>query len=416
MAAVITHPSATSTAAHRSFGIWFPIGIYLLFRGYVAVALSILSTHQTALQPGGNPVMVEPMPANPGYWGVITNWDGQWYEYIATRGYATPVAGWTDPYLTGHSWAFPPGFPMVTKAVMLLGLSFPVAATVVNLICGSVAMVLLFKLLEDRKGRFFAGAGVIVFNCFVSAPLLQAAYSEAMALMLLLLAFLLLSKQHYWWAILPIVALAFVRIVTPAFGLVVLVHLIDRWRRRKEDRLGWGEGIALVVLGLISVAGVFFWARVSQFFSGGTPVPATQATSSSGTANDAASRVADTAYGLWFTAGYKVLGWWFPVLVAALLIAAIVVAHLPMMKPWGRDIGTWFWAYPLFLAVVTGNHLGIVRYLLLGFPLLLPVIGFLGWGKRFVIIKVAIVVVLGLVTQWIYMANLMVVFPGSWMP
>lgn len=420
MAVAKTPPATASNLAHRSFGLWFPIGVYLLFRGYAAVALGILSTRQTALFPGGNPVMVEPMPAHPGYWGVITNWDAQWYEYIATRGYATPVAGWTDPYLTGHSWAFPPAFPLVVKAVMMLGMSFPVAATVVNLVFGAVAMVLLFKLLEDRKGRFYAGAGVIVFNCFLSAPLLQMAYSEAMALMLLLLAFWLLSKRQYWWAIIPIVVLAFVRIVTPPFGLVVLVALIDRWRRRKEDRLGWGEGISLVVLGLMSVAGVFLWGRVSQFFStasgtgnGPAAVPVGDAALH---ANDAASRVAQTHYFMWFTESYKVFGWWFPTLVAVLLAAAVVVAYLPMMKPWGREICTWFWAYPVFLAVATGNHAGILRYLLLGFPLLLPVIGIFGWGKRFVVVKVGILVVLGLVAQWLYMAIFLVVYPGSLMP
>ncbi|WOP18165.1 hypothetical protein [Raineyella sp. LH-20] len=400
-------PGTTTLQRTRSrtrwFGIWFPVTVFLLFRLYAAVAISYLSGRQVAMPASTRDTfMYGPLPAHPGYWSVITNWDGQWYRYIASDGYGGVSPSGNSPYEIYHTWAFPPGFPLITRLVMQTGLSFPVAATVVNVICGAAAMILLFRLLADRKGSFYAGAGIVLFNSFLTAPLLQAAYSEAMGLLLLVTAFLFLSKRRYLWATVAIVALSLVRIITPPFGLVALVHLIARWRHRTEDPFGWGERISLTVLGLVSVAGAMTWSLTSGLISS---VP-----------TGGSSRVEDTSIGAWFIGTYKIFGWWFPALIVVALVAAVVISMLPMMRGWGLDIRTWFWGYPLFLALVTGPNFGLLRYLLLCFPLLFPVIGFLGWGKRFVVVKVSVVVLLGLVLQWWWIGHLLVIYPGSMMP
>ncbi|MEA5155536.1 hypothetical protein [Raineyella sp.] len=397
---------ATSTKNVRTprwFAIGLPITVFLLFRVYAWAAISYLSHRQVAMPASTRDTfMFGPMPADPGYWGIITNWDGQWYRYIATEGYGGVSPSGNSLYEIYHTWAFPPGFPLTTRLLMHTGLTFPVAATVVNLVCGMAAMVLLFRLLADRKGPFYATAGIVLFNSFLTAPLLQVAYSEAMGLLALVLAFLLLSKRKYVWASVAIVGLSLVRIITPPFGLVALVHLIDRWRRRHQDPFGRGERAALVLLGLVSVGGALTWSLVSQMFSS--------------TPTGGSSRVEDTSIGSWFTGTYAIFGWWFPALIVLLLVAAIVISFLPMMRGWGLDIRTWFWGYPLFLALVTGPNFGLLRYLLMCFPLLFPVIGFLGWGKRFVVIKVAVVTALGLALQWWWIGHLLVIYPGSLMP
>src|SRR5665647_1080926 len=122
---------------------------------------------------------------SPGYLGLITNWDGQWFERIATNGYHLPAVG--DQHGKDALWAFAflPVFPTLVGAMMTVtGLSFGVCVTIVNLIAGGAAMVVMFVLVERTAGRFAAGVAVLFVNSFVAAPLFQAAYSESIALLL----------------------------------------------------------------------------------------------------------------------------------------------------------------------------------------------------------------------------------------
>src|SRR5580700_5022263 len=58
--------------------------------------------------------------------GWVTNWDGQWYEKIATAGYSyVPGSGFS-------SIAFFPLYPITTRLVMLGGIPFEIAATIVS--------------------------------------------------------------------------------------------------------------------------------------------------------------------------------------------------------------------------------------------------------------------------------------------
>ncbi len=396
-------PSGAVATLRRTFDIWGPIAIFLLFQAVAAIFISILSGRQVAM-PGttAHTYMYNPLPADPGYFGIITNWDGQWYQHIATEGYGGVSPHGNSAREINHTWAFPPGFPFVTSLVMKLGLSFPVAALLVNLVCGSASMVLLYRLLKQKQGTFFAVAGLVLVNSFVTAPLFQAAYSESMALLLLVTCFLLLVNRRYAWAIVAVVALSLVRVITPPFGLVVLVHLIVRWRNRKEDPFSLRDQVLVVVLGLVSAAGAVTWSLLSRVISS--------------TPQAASTRVSDTRIGTWFTETYAWHGWWFPTLIVVLLVGAFVVAQLPMMRGWGPEINTWLWAYPLFLAFVTGPNYGLLRYLLLCFPLLFPVITFLGRGKRFVVVKVGVTAAVGVALQWWWVGHMLVIYPGSFMP
>jgi len=182
--------------------IWLPLTIFVLTRLYGVLIIAIAARHQVALPSPDHPGVYQftAHPDSPGYLALITNWDGQWYERIATDGYLLPSPDDPDPRETLWTFAFLPVFPLAVGAMMALtGLSFGVSATVVNLVAGGAAMVVMFALVERTAGRFAAFVAVLISCCFVAAPLFQAAYSESLSLLLVCTVLLLLAKRRYGW-------------------------------------------------------------------------------------------------------------------------------------------------------------------------------------------------------------------------
>ena len=337
------------------FGLAFPLGVYLLTRLYGFVLLSWFARRQRVVTlPQYRYYMYSPQPAHPGYLGIITNWDGQWYESLARSGY--PALGHGMPATTYalQAWAFPPVYPFLVRAVMWTGLSFPGAASVVDGMCGALAMVLMFVLLERQLGRLAAMTGVTLTCCFITAPLLQTAYSESLALLLLVVAFLCLTERKYWLGSAVIVVLGFTRIITVPFGIVVALHALARGRRRDSDPMSRRELAALATLELASMAGAVSWSLIARIQ---TPV----STAASG-------RVSGAFAHNWFVKSYEVLGWRGTAVVVVIVALLGILATRRSVRDWGLELRTWLWSYPLYLLAVTPMSTGVLRYLLLCFP------------------------------------------------
>jgi hypothetical protein len=349
--------------------IWLPLVIFALTRLYGFVVISLTSPQQVALPSPDHPGIYQftAHPASPGYLGLITNWDGQWYERIATLGYRLPGVG--DPGAADalHTFAFLPVFPTVVGALMTLtGLSFAVCATVVNLAAGGAAMVVMFALVERTAGRFAAGTAVLFTCCFVAAPLLQAAYSESLSLLLVCTILLLVAQRRYSWAVLAVLLLSLTRLVTPPLAVVVIVHALARYRGRARDPIRAGEAVWLAVLAVVSAASVSFWSTITSAITSGAATGASR--------GNVSQAVGAARFG-WFTNSYEHIGW---IGVAGLALLAVLFAALalsPFTRTWGLEVRTWFAIYPIFLLFTAGVHTGILRYLLLGFPLALLMVG-----------------------------------------
>src|SRR5665648_769237 len=122
--------------------IWLPLAIFAVTRLYGFVVIALAARGQVALPSPEHPGIYQftAHPDSPGYLGLITNWDGQWYERIATLGYHLPAAGSPDAKDALWTFAFLPVFPAVVGAMMALtGLGFAVCVTVVNLVAGGAA-------------------------------------------------------------------------------------------------------------------------------------------------------------------------------------------------------------------------------------------------------------------------------------
>ena len=348
------------------FQWWFPISLFLGVRMLNAITIAFASRNQIPVDRANDMGMYvhTDKPANPGYWGVITNWDGQWYESIATEGYGAPQPGATDGEDALWTWAFPPLFPLLARCVMLLtGLPFAQAATILNLLFGALGMVLLYKLLNRAGGVFLAVSGIALINCFISAPLIQAAYSESVAFMLLMGVFLKLQARSYLTAGFLICLLAFTRLITAPLALIGLVHLMWLLRGRGTNRIPARQvaGIAFVVF--VSLVGTFMW-------------PMTAGALASGSTGASARLQAQSSFHLgWFSDAYHYFGPSGTIAVALLLLFLLLLACSPRTQHWGLELRTWLAAYPSFLMLVTGISGGIFRYLLLCPPIALIAAG-----------------------------------------
>lgn len=344
--------------------VWLPLAIFAATRAFDFVVLVVAAKSQPALSLNFGQYLQSPMPASPGYLGVITNWDGQWYKSIAVDGYQMPAGDGSDPNRS-WAWAFLPLFPMLVRAFMwLTGMGFAGAATVVNLTAGAAAMLVMYKLLEKPGGRFLAASGVALSCTFITAPILQAAYSEALALLMVCCALLMIRSHRYGWAFVAIVLLSLTRLITPALTIVVVVHVWNRLKRRSQDPFSAAESIWLFVLGLVSIGGVWLWSTfVNLRFGPGTD------------ASTRAQNLANHSNLGWFSGLQSLWGWPGTAFLVIVSISLVYFsASASVTGNWGLEVRTWLCTYPIFILAVTPVTAGVVRYLLLAFPLPLLVV------------------------------------------
>lgn len=387
---------------------WVPLVIFAASRIVDGVFLALAAQDQVALvKTRPDYYVYQPTPAAPGYLGIVSNWDAQWYRRIATDGYQIPTGTESpaDAHNTLWTWAFPPAYPLLVRVVMLLtSLSFPVAATVVSCAAGAGAMVLMYRLVVRRGGRFLAAVTALFSSFFVSAPLLQIGYSEALALFFLMAALNFVVDRHYLWSSAALLALSMTRLVSLPFLLVVLVHGYLRyrsegpfWRTRRT------EAAALALLGVVSVLGLLVWMLLASLFIG----------VGAGMERSAGQR---SLYLGWFEDAFHLFGWVGVALLGCfvLLLAASMLA--PGAKVWAPELRAWSVAYPAFLLAMTPMLPAVMRYLLLSPTLPVLLAGTPRRPTRRTIVWVSVVLLLLLMCQRWYAANIIVVFTDSARP
>jgi hypothetical protein len=396
--------------------IWLPLAIFALTRLYGVAIIVLAARGQVALPSPNHPGIYQfaADPDSPGYLGLITNWDGQWYERIATLGYHLPAAGSPDAKDALWTFAFLPVFPAVVGAMMALtGLGFAVCATVVNLVAGGAAMVVMFALVERSAGRFAAGTAVLFTCCFVAAPLFQAAYSESIALLLVCTVLLLVARRRYTWALAAVVLLSLTRLVTPPLAIVVIVHALQRYRGRDQDPIRRGEAVAMSVLTVVCAASVSLWSTITSVITSGVKITGANRA-------NVPNAVVVGRFG-WFTNAYEHIGWIGVFGLALLVVLFVVMAASRVTRTWGVEVRTWFATYPIFLLFVAGVHAGMFRYLLLAFPLALLMVASPRPGaiprRRAALVVTVSVISLALQAPWVSHALVITKLAGKpWLP
>jgi hypothetical protein len=334
--------------------------VYLLSRVVATGVIELVAL--TAQNPAGVGEL------HPTYGDLAVVWDGQWYEQIATQGYPDGLPLTDTGRVDYNSWAFFPLFPAVVRLVMLTGLPFVVAATAVNLLAAGGAVLVLRRLFAHRgpgtptaPGRLTLLA-VAVWAVLPPAVVLQVAYTEALASLLLAASLLLVVRRRYLSAVPLVLLLGLTRAVAAPLLLVVAWHAWQRWRRRGHDPLSRSDVVRIGALGAATAASSVLWPVVVGLATG-VPDAFLQTQAVWG------QRPEQGLFLPWISWAWNGLG-----LVGVLLLLAVVAAFVAaVLGRHGRwlsvELRVWAIAYPVYLLAVVRPITSMWRFLLLDFPL-----------------------------------------------
>lgn len=127
-------------------------------------------------------------------WQLFSHWDGAWYRRIATLGYEfANDQQW-------HSVAFFPLFPLIIRGVMLLGLRFEVAGTLVNNLAFLGALLLVYHWAQKRHGISAARWATAVLAWCPFSLYGTVIYTEGLFLLLTTAALRAFDNRQHAWA------------------------------------------------------------------------------------------------------------------------------------------------------------------------------------------------------------------------
>lgn len=380
-----------------------PLAIFAATR-VIDVFVIAHAAHAQVPMDGSHGIHVEAVkPAHPGYWAALSNWDGQWYETIARHGYprSLPAAG----PVPQTAWAFYPLYPAIVRGVMMLTpFGFAQAASSVSLVFAGLAMLLLYRMVERRGGAFAAAITVLGLCVFPSAPILQAAYTEGLALFCIVLLLRCLSRREYGGTLGVLVLLALTRPIVVAAAPVIAWHGLVHWRgstRRQRWQIGGLAGA--------SVALMLLWPAVAALVTGRTD----------------AYTATQRAWGNQLSLRSSYLGWFLGgpdhaaaiTALLALLVLGLTVA-VPAARAWPLELRLWAVAYGVYLALTLRPTSSIERYLLLAaVPWLpLPALAPPGAGRWVRGFALGVVAAVGIRMQVGWVGHYLIPTAGSLLP
>ncbi|QDW63927.1 hypothetical protein [Oerskovia sp. KBS0722] len=391
------------------------LAVYLAARVVTAVILLVVSRWQEAN------LWTDAAPSYSAWTGRM--WDASWYQQIAEGGYPAELPVGTDGAVQQNVWAFYPLFPFLVRAVQqVTGLGWDVVAPTISLLCGAGAMLVIHRLVERAGHRAVARrpglplATVALVSVFPSSVVLQVAYTEALALLLVASALYLLWARRYEWAALVIVLLGFTRAVALPLALVVAWHAVVRyqeWRQarpavsaaaqgdppegpQRSGRPGvtsprgpvqgtvptgevpagaaalagvrdpisfpWRDAARIVVLLVVAVLSGLLWQLVCGIVTGRSDAYFLTQGAWRGTGPV-------VPFMPWLDVSHALFGGAGPWVLAAVLAGVAALGLSPVARRLGPELQAWPLAYLGYLVAVIEPWTSIVRFLLLAFPL-----------------------------------------------
>lgn len=380
---------------------------------YLAVRLvsGVLIWHASAGQ--------VPYPAwtgpHPGYLDMTVLWDGSWYRQIAQTGYPGTLPLQPDGLVAQNAWAFFPAFPLLCRGVMALtGLSFPLVGSSLSLLLGLGAALVIVALFVRRTAPGVALGAMLVWAAFPSSPVLQIAYTESLACLLLACWLWLVVERRWLGAGAVAILVGLSRPIAAPLCIVLAVAFIARWRRRQQVPLRRTELTAMACAAAGTLLSVAAWPVIVGWRTG--VFDAFSQTQASWRADHTIRWLSGwlpmTRWALRGTANPEVYA---PVLLAV-LISALVVA---VLGPWARRLGpelrAWCLAYPAYLAVAADPFTTVFRFAILLFPLGAVLIGGTrpDGPSRWWIPRTVALVGVGIALQVVWIDRLLVFHPPT---
>jgi hypothetical protein len=187
-------------------------------------------------------------PLDDGLFDIWVRWDARHFLEVAQYGY-------TDPSSDPHATAFFPLFPLLVRAVSVVGIPMAAAGLLVTTLSTVVACAYLYRMAEEEIGRHSGRRAVLYLLFFPTAVFLIAPYSEATFLAGTVAAFYYARRGRWKLAALP----AAVATASRAAGVFVLVGLLFelfRQRRRPVRDAVVAMGVAVLPL---AAYGAYLW-------------------------------------------------------------------------------------------------------------------------------------------------------------
>ncbi|MBD8078114.1 hypothetical protein [Cellulosimicrobium arenosum] len=340
---------------------------------------------------------------------VARMWDASWYEQVWAHGYPADLPVGADGQVQQNAWAFFPLFPFLVRALHLAtGAGWDVLAPTVALVCGAGAVLLVHRLVATagraavvrRPGLPLAT--VLVVSVFPSSPVLQVAYTESLALLLVAASLLLLSRCRYGWTAVTVLLLGLARAVALPMAAVVVWHAFVRWRR---GELSPRDGVRLGGLFVVALVAGLVWPWVCTLVTGTDQAYLrTQEAWRSG--------AAVVPFLPWLDVSRWLLGGAGAWLLVLLLLAVAGLVLNPVAARLGPEMQAWAGAYLGYLVATIQPGTSLVRFLLLAFPL--GAVG-VGWTRSRA--WLAVVVLVGVAGQvWWVWELWRLVPPSGWPP
>ncbi len=345
--------------------------------------------------------------------------DGSWYRRIAEHGYPSQLPVGADGQVLQNEWAFFPLFPTLARAAMTVtGLPWEVAAPLLSTALAALAMLLVHRCIAEGAPRAVAAwpglplATVALVCVFPTSPVLQTAYTESLALLLVAGALLAIVRRRYGWAAVAILGLGLTRAVALPMAVVAAVHAAVRWvaARRGDDDLDGGTLAKLAGLTVLAVASGFLWPAIAAVATGDwTAYTQTQ---------EAWRGVASVTpfYGWTYVPQFWFGDAW-PLVVVPGVAFTVAVLVAPSAFRLGRELHAWAAAYVLYIAAVVEPGSSMARFLILAFPLGAATAGAVGRSRRSRAVWLAAVVLLMLGLQVLWVRQIWLFNPtGDWPP
>ena len=437
------------------------LGVYVVSRLWLVVVFAQAAAHQ--------PTTGWTTTASPSYFEfVASQFDGAWYHKITQcqpdcgflgLGYPSELPVGADGSVQQNAWAFFPGFPLLVRTVMTLtGGTWTVTAPLVATVLGALAMLVVYRLVTDAAPAARPGlplATVALVCAFPTAPVLQTAYTESLALLLVALSLWAVVRCWYPMAAVTVAALGFTRAVALPMAVVVAVHAGARWwaarqpgarggaRRGRDapvpgsdsadepadgsssgpadgpaqhgrDHVPVRDWVQIGGLFVVTVVSGFVWPWITAWRTG-TPngyLRTQEAWRATATDPFAGWQVAQFWVGKlfsWLGIGLdpatadQTLRTATVVLVIAALVLVVTLLAVPAGRRTGPELVAWSAGYLGYLAAVVEPGSSLARFLLLAFPMAAGSAGLVTrppWARR-AWLAVLLVVMLWLQVVWV---------------
>jgi Gpi18-like mannosyltransferase len=188
--------------------------------------------------------------------GFLTSWDGLYYGRIAEHGYPLTLPHDDQGDIAKNAWAFLPVYPLIVRAVMIVtGLGFPIAGTIVSAVAGGAATFAIHALLAKRFSEKTALWGALFFCFGPLSYVLQITYAESVFLFLMFAALAAMMARRYA-VMLPFAVLA---CFAHPGGIVLAAALaLQRFRigARRETATARERALAWTTVAVVGVAGI----------------------------------------------------------------------------------------------------------------------------------------------------------------